>query len=136
MRLRNWQIDGFGVFHAASLPEPGLDAGFNLFLGRNESGKSTLLDFLRYTLFGYPDGRSQSPQREPLHGGSPGGTLIYEAEGSFCRLYRRPGRRNACQLLGPNEAALSEADLARHLGHVRGDVFRNVFGFSLSELQE
>jgi uncharacterized protein YhaN len=134
MRLRNWHIDGFGVFHDASLPEPGLDAGFNLFLGPNEAGKSTLLDFLHYTLFDYPR-RGQQPRHEPLFGGKHGGQLTYESDGRLCRLYRSAAKQNAFQLLDEAGTALTETDLNAHLGHLQGEVFRNIFGFSLSELQ-
>src|ERR1019366_4527011 len=106
MKIRNWQIDGFGVFAAASLPEPGLYGGFNLFVGPNEAGKSTLLDFVRYTLFGYPEGRNPLPHREPLRGGKHGGTLIYTSDGVTCHLYREPGRKNAMQLIAQDSTAL------------------------------
>jgi uncharacterized protein YhaN len=136
MKLRNWHIDGFGVFCGAALPEPGLGDGFNLLIGPNEAGKSTLLDFLRYTLFGYPSGHTRLPRREPLRGGSHGGTVIYEADGLTFQVYRDGANRRALQLRDQNDAMLTEADLARHFGHVSGNVFRNILGFSLAELQE
>jgi len=136
VKLRNWHIDGFGVFCGARLPEPGLGDGLNLFLGPNEAGKSTLLDFLRYTLLGYPGGRASLPRREPLRGGSHGGTLIYEADALTCHLHRRPGRVNAFQLRDQAGTAMTETDLASHVGHISPEVFRNIFGFSLKELQD
>jgi uncharacterized protein YhaN len=136
VKLRNWHIDGFGVFCGARLPEPGLGDGLNLFLGPNEAGKSTLLDFLRYTLLGYPGGRASLPRREPLRGGSHGGTLIYEADALMCHLHRRSGRVNAFQLRDQAGTAMTETDLAGQVGHISPEVFRNIFGFSLKELQD
>jgi uncharacterized protein YhaN len=134
MKLRNWHIDGFGVFSGAALPEPGLGDGLNLIVGPNEAGKSTLLDFLRYTLFTYPGGGSSSPRREPLNGGNHGGTLTYEVNGEIYNLFRQPGKRDAFYLRNQAGIALSTADLDRHLVGVTSEIFRNIFGFSLEEL--
>jgi uncharacterized protein YhaN len=135
MKLRNWHIDGSGVFSGATLPEPGLGDGFNFLMGSNEAGKSTLLDFLRYTLFGYPSGHSRLPRREPLRGGNHGGMLIYEADGLTYHLYREAVNRRAFQLR-QNGTQLTDTDLAQHLGHIGPELFRNILGFSLAELQD
>ena len=74
MRLSTLYINGFGQFH--DLKIDGLSSGFTLFLGMNESGKSTLLGFLRALLFGFPDGRSNENLYPPLAGGQHGGNLI------------------------------------------------------------
>lgn len=134
MKLRNWHIDGFGVFADAKLPEPGLGDGVNLFIGPNEAGKSTLLDFLRHTLFGYPSGVSLA-RRLPLRGGSYGGIVVYENDSKTFRLFRQPGKRNAFDLRDEADNAHTEEELKGHLGHVTPDVFRKIFGFSLAELQ-
>ena len=52
MRLTGIYIDGFGLFH--NLKIDGLTPELTVFLGMNESGKSTLLGFLRAVLFGFP----------------------------------------------------------------------------------
>ncbi len=135
MRLRNWQIDGFGVFLDAELPEPGLGDGFNLVVGPNEAGKSTLLDFLRYTLFGHPSGHSRLPRRVPLRGGNHSGMVVYEVDTLIYNLHRDANNKKAFQLR-QNGDQLTEDDLAHHLGHIPADVFRNLFGFSLAELQD
>ena len=111
MRLRNWRIDGFGVFLDAALPEPGLGDGFNLIVGPNEAGKSTLLDYLRYTLFGYPGGHSRLPRRIPLRGGNHSGMLVYEVDGLLYSLYRDANNKKAFQLR-QNGDQLTKADLA------------------------
>ena len=45
MRISHFHIDGFGIFHDVSVKN--LPAGFVLFSGDNEAGKSTFLSFLR-----------------------------------------------------------------------------------------
>src|SRR4029079_3579316 len=116
MKLRNWQIEGFGVFSGASLPEPGLGDGINLFIGPNEAGKTTLLDFLRFTLSDSP--RAGNRLREPLRGGNHGGTLIYETDGLQYQLSRYGANRRAFQLRDADGAELSNTDLQRHVGHI------------------
>jgi len=135
MKLRNWHIEGFGVFSRAVLPEPGLCDGLNLIVGPNEAGKSTLLDFLRYTLFGYPSGNSSLPRRLPLNGGNHGGTLQYEFNGETYDLFRQPTKKDAFELRNHSGTTLTVAELDHHLLGVTPEMFRNIFGFSLEELQ-
>ena len=64
MRIRSFHIDAFGTLRdvtAEGLPEAGA-----VFLGHNEAGKSTLLDFFRSTLVGYPRTRdARVARRQP-----------------------------------------------------------------------
>ena len=64
-------IDGFGIFNSFS--SKNLKKGINILLGDNETGKSTLLKFLKYTLFGYP--RLKDQRMAPLYGGDHGGRI-------------------------------------------------------------
>ena len=73
MKLKGFYIDGFGLF--SDLRIEGLSSGITVFLGENESGKSTMLGFIRSILFGFPDGRSSENPYLPLSGGSHGGSL-------------------------------------------------------------
>jgi uncharacterized protein YhaN len=52
MRLTGWHVDAFGVLHDVGVRD--LPAGLVVLHGPNASGKSTLLAFLRRTLFGHP----------------------------------------------------------------------------------
>ncbi len=72
MRILGFHIDGFGVFHEVSLQD--LPKGLALFVGRNESGKTTLMEFIRTVLFGFSR-RGNSNDYPPLAGGRHGGTL-------------------------------------------------------------
>ena len=46
------QIDGFGIFSAKKVK--GMSSGLNIIYGPNEFGKTTLLEFIRCMLFGFP----------------------------------------------------------------------------------
>ena len=70
MYLSHVHIDGFGVLSGQTITD--LPQGCSIFLGHNEAGKSTCLDFLRVALTGYPDPRSKEAKDRPyapLRGG-------------------------------------------------------------------
>ena len=72
MKITDIHVDGFGVWNSMSVDE--LSDGATLFFGRNEAGKTTLMQFIRAALYGF------SPDRRrlylpPVHGGIPGGML-------------------------------------------------------------
>ena len=80
MYIESFRIDGFGIFSGVQVDS--LPPGLSIFLGRNEAGKSTCLEFLRSMLTGYPDPRSREARHSyaPLRGGQPGGGLVLRAE--------------------------------------------------------
>ena len=136
MHLRSFFIDQFGIFSQTRVED--LPPGLTIFLGRNEAGKSTCLEFLRAMLTGYPDARSREGRRLPQpRGGQGGGSveLITETEGRL-RLTRRPGAGNGILTLTGDDGQPREPEvLERLLCGISRDVFRSVFGFSLTELQ-
>ncbi|HTW99838.1 MAG TPA: AAA family ATPase [Acidimicrobiales bacterium] len=132
MRLGGWHVEGYGVLagaRASDLPE-----GLCVVSGPNEAGKSTLLDFLRGVLFGFPDRRSRLPYREPLRGGRHGGRVeLVDDDGARFVLSRWVGGR-APELDGPDGRPAGEAELRRLLGGADAELFRSVFAFGLGEL--
>jgi len=131
MRIEAIHIDGFGVFHDACLRH--LSPRLTVFHGPNESGKSTLLAFLRFVFFGFPDKRSRANRYPPLRAGSAHGGSVVLADGEERYLLQRHDR---LQLTKPDGDAGEEADLHRLLGSLGRETFRNVFAFSLQELQQ
>ena len=137
MRIRSFHIDAFGTLRdvtAEGLPEAGA-----VFLGHNEAGKSTLLDFFRSTLVGYPRTRDARERgylagQSGLLGGSL--TLFSDARGGDIRLIRRPNVAKGEPLLTDAQGRpLDPALWERLLGGVTREVYASVYGFSLSELQ-
>ena len=132
MKIRGWQVEGFGVlsnYHIADLPD-----GLVLVHGPNEAGKSTLLSFLRGVLFGFPDRRGNEPLYPPLRGGRHGGALLLEGPDGVYRVDRSGGRRGPLAIVRPDGAEGSENDLQQLLGGADRQLFRSVFAFSLQEL--
>lgn len=135
MRLLSFHADGFGIL--AQTGAEGLGPGINIFLGDNEAGKSTCLAFLRAMLTGYPSGRKERQAGQPLRGGQAGGSLTLESGShGLLHLHRRPGPGSGrLQLTGPDGAPVPESLLEQIFRGIDRQVYRNVFGFSLGELQ-
>lgn len=135
MKISEFFINGFGIF--ADKRVSGLSPGVNLFSGDNEAGKSTLLAFFRAILFGFETGHSKANQYKPLSGGEHGGVVTLElSTGSSYRVERRPGTANGrVSVTMPNRDVVGEEILPQLFPGVTKDLYRNVFAFSLDELQ-
>ncbi|WP_165065555.1 AAA family ATPase [Desulfovibrio sp. ZJ200] len=137
MHIRSFHIDGFGIF--SDVRVEALSPGLSVFLGQNEAGKSTCLEFLRAMLTGYPDPRSREARRShaPLRGGTTGGSLVLCAEGREpLHLTRRPGGNGGVLTVSGADGTMLQPELLQQLLFgVSREVYRNVFGFSLSELE-
>jgi len=136
MRLESLYINGFGLFH--DLKIEGLSSGLTLFLGDNESGKSTLLGFIRAILFGFPDRRSNENLYPPLAGGRHGGNISFSIDGNQSYVVERyPGARGGkVDVLKPDQTHGSKEFLNSLLGIGNRTLFNNIYAFSLSELQD
>lgn len=131
MRIEAIHIDGFGVFHDACLDH--LSPRLTVFHGPNESGKSTLLAFLRFVFFGFPKKQKLANHYPPLRAGSAHGGSVVLTDGEERFRLERHGK---LQITKPDGDAGEEADLHRLLGSIGWETFRNVFAFSLQELQQ
>jgi uncharacterized protein YhaN len=135
VRLTAIHIDGFGIFHDLDLVR--LSPGLNVFLGENESGKTTLLAFFRTILFGFPPGQRRENLYPPLKGGRHGGRLaLMGQEGEAYAITRHHGRkRGPVTVTLPDGSQGAEEVLRQLTGAATEDLFRSVFAFSLLELQ-
>ena len=136
MRIRDLRIDGFGRF--ANLQLGPFNRPVTVFHGPNEAGKSTLLEFIRRVLFGFPDGRSRLNPYPPLAGGRHGGrvTILSDA-GEVVTIHRSQGARGGVVTLSTELGRpLPSYDLPRLLGHHSRDVFQRVFAFTVDELHD
>ena len=135
MRIRDLHIEGFGRF--ADWRRGPFERPVTLFRGNNEAGKSTLLEFIRRLLFGFPANVGAVNPYPPLDGGRHGGrlTLVSEA-GEAVVVERFKGAGGGLRLTDPNGATLPNAELQRLLGHHTQAVFQSVFAFTLDELHD
>ena len=133
MRLEELYLDGFGHFHQRAIGP--ISGHITVFYGPNEAGKSTLLAFIRAVLFGFP--RAYNSHYPPQGGGRHGGrAVVSDDAGSVFTVERYAGSRSGVSVAtahGP--APNADALLQRLTGNATPDLFRNVFAFSLDELQ-
>lgn len=142
MRIVSMQVQGFGSLRERQLDT---DSSLVLFYGANEAGKSTLMGFVRAVLFGFPTRQSRLERYEPLGGGAHGGALtLLDEQGQLIRVerYDAPaagGKRASAGLvkvtLGDGTTG-GEDLLNTLLGGLSADLFRSLFAFGLTELQE
>ena len=133
MRIEELYLDGFGHFHQRSFGP--VERPVTVFYGPNEAGKSTLLAFIRAILFGFPTRfNSHYP---PLAGGRHGGRIALSDDGGVSYgVERYAGARGGLSIASA-DGPMSNADavMRRLTGNATPDLFRNIFAFSLDELQ-
>ena len=76
MRIRELHIDGFGRFSGVEYGP--LEGSVTVFYGPNEAGKSTLLEFVRRVLFGFPRRSGRVNAYPAMAGGRYGGRIAIE----------------------------------------------------------
>ncbi|MDR6549020.1 AAA family ATPase [Paenibacillus qinlingensis] len=142
MRIIAIQVDGFGSLRDRQLHT---DGNLAVFYGANEAGKSTLMGFVRAVLFGFPTRTNRSERYEPLGGGAHGGALtLLDEQGQRMRVerYDAPatgGKRASAGLVKVTLAdgtTGGEELLNTLLGGLSADLYRSLFAFGLTELQE
>mgnify|MGYP001198934757 CR=1 FL=1 len=104
----------------------------------NEFGKTTVLEFIRRILFGFPKRKSTGINSYlPQKGGTHGGHLLCElSSGEIIRIHRTPGPNGGrVTVFGGNGSIQRQEPLSALLGHASSDLFHNIFAFSLDELQ-
>ncbi len=136
MKIKEIFIDGFGPFKGKSFGP--LHSPVVIMYGPNEAGKSTLLNFVRTILFGFPLTKRDT-YYPALNGGQHGGNIVVTTENSSEYTIKR--------YVGPKGGEVSifdskvgeihsQAKLDEICGHASQDLFNNIFAFSLDELQK
>lgn len=134
MRIRDINIDRFGVWRGLALPLD--ERGVTVFYGPNEAGKSTLMHFVRGTLYGFnPQGRQISRQGLSTEGK---GALRITHNGHEHTVSREAdaGQRGRVRVDDLDWGTLSEDRVSAFLGGTSESMFENLFAIGLQELQE
>ena len=133
MRIEELYLDGFGHFNQHAIGP--VSSTVTVFYGPNEAGKSTALAFIRAVLFGFP-ARFNS-HYPPLAGGRHGGRItLRDDAGVVYTVERHAGSRGGLAVATPDGPVSNPSALMQRLtGNATPDLFRNVFAFSLDELQ-
>lgn len=144
MNIEQLKISGFGRLHNREIE---LAEGVTVLYGRNEAGKSTMLQFIRSMLFGIPGRGNPRERYEPVQGGLHGGILTARDRDGGSWTIRRytsgesQGRSEKLNisLSRPDGTIqeLAQPELERQLlGGISRSMFRQLFAVSLTELQE
>jgi uncharacterized protein YhaN len=134
MKIENLHIDGFGVWNDKTWTP--LSPGLSVFHGPNETGKSTLMAFIRSILFGL-DRRGQARRYEPLNGGTHGGWLDVTIDGRPVRIERKAGKHvRGTVTIYDGDTTGGDVELERLLGGTTRTLYHNVFAFGLEELEQ
>jgi len=135
MEIREIQIDGFGVFSANKLK--GVSSGLNIIYGPNEFGKTTLLEFIRCMLFGFPGKNQKINQYTPVNGGCLGGVLKCAlASGQLISVDRQAGKKDGPVIRTESTENQGQSYLDSLLGYATKDVFKNLYAFTIDELHD
>lgn len=102
MKIKSLNLISYGKFKDFKLE---LSDGVNLICGKNESGKSTIMSFIRAMIYGF-SGRGMSPENNerkrylPWGGTSMSGEIcLSDDKGNTVRVYRKSGRSQGLDLL-------------------------------------
>ena len=136
MRLKKIYIDGFGVYRDRSFETTA--ASVSVFYGPNEAGKTTLAEFIRTMLFGFPR-QNEDAYIPRLAGGEHGGRLEIESdegEGYTFERYRTDSGRRGTRFTVVNEAheSLSQDVIDKLRAHQTREAFKEVYAFELDDL--
>ena len=153
MKITSLEIERFGLWSGLTLPN--FSDGINVFYGANEAGKSTLLEFIRATLYGFGNDRQRfiripcktdQPRNTDTHIElSPcvisGGILEVDSRGGeHYRLRRmfmpdRTGSDDQIDIQTADGTKQGSQFLRSLVSGVDEQTFNNIFAISLDELQ-
>ena len=121
MKITDLQLQQYGIYHDASW-QPS-QTSLNIVMGENESGKTTMLRFIRDMLFGYGRGKWQ---------GRKGNMGFVRSDGQFYRVFRNEKEQ---WVENANHVKFTE-DLPAAWWHgLNRSIYEKIFAVGLEDLQ-
>ncbi|TAJ43979.1 ATP-binding protein [Methanofollis fontis] len=133
MKIEEIYVDGFGHFHNTKLDV--LSPHLTVITGPNEAGKSTLLEFIRRMLFGFPSRKQGQNSYPPLNGGDMGGWLRLTTPEEGTVLLERSDKRAEPSLVSV-DGSPAGCTLPDLIGTADRQFFENVYAFGIGELND
>jgi uncharacterized protein YhaN len=134
VHLTGWHVDAFGVLRDVGVR--GLPPGLVVLQGPNAAGKSTLLAFIRRTLFGHPHGNRRGVNHYlPPEGDRRGGRLFLDADGEVV-VERHAGPGGGVRVVVGDGRVGGESTIAELTGGCDEQLFNAVFAFDLADLAD
>jgi uncharacterized protein YhaN len=134
MKLLQVEIEGFGDLRDRRFGP--LAPQLNVVFGPNESGKTTLLNFIRTMLLGFP--RTWKTFYKPNDGARHGGSVLFkDEEGHLFTLHRHAGANGGTLRLteGSHDVKDPALRVSKMMGELSSSTYNSVFAFGLEELQ-
>lgn len=129
MIIKNIYIEGYGIY-ANQLIE-NLPAGLVVFAGQNESGKSTLMQFIRTVFYGNKP-RTKNPYK-PVRGGNFGGKLDIVLDDNQQYTIRRD--QKGVTVFSADGTSLGLDPSKVWLGGLERETYESIFSVGLQDLQ-
>ena len=133
MKIKEIYMEGFGHFHQRNIGP--MMSPITIIHGPNETGKTTLLAFIRTMLFGFPRiyKNFYPPGDDWRHGGR---ISLLDGAGDDFVVERFTGKGGKAKVTTPN-GIWEDGDmvLGQLIGNISLDIFKSVFAFNLDELQ-
>ncbi len=135
MIIKDLHIDGFGIFCDTDIKN--LEHGINVVYGPNEFGKTTLLEFIRRVLFGFPNKKNRVNMYPALNGGNYGGHLSCAMDDGRIIVVSRHGttKGGTVKVEDGEHIFQGQHELDLLLG-TSVNFFRNVYAITIDEIQE
>ena len=123
MRICEIHIEEFGGLKNKHVT---LDSGFNLLCGTNESGKTTLCNFIKYIFYGFSGSDERAEMSNFKTGASSGYIIIDEGNGVKYRIARRDSEKSKGRINVIKEPEGSEFTIWKDYALTPGDYFFGV----------
>ncbi|WP_257349449.1 ATP-binding protein [Pseudalkalibacillus decolorationis] len=134
MKVQKLQIYGFGRFSDESFSFE--QTGIHVVYGNNESGKSTILAFIEYMLFGFPKRTEKRIRYEPKTTQAYGGKITLDTEKyGLVTIERKGNSTGSVHIIREDGTEEKEAFLQTLLTEVNHLTYQNIFSFNLDGLQ-
>ncbi|MCC6351171.1 MAG: AAA family ATPase [Fimbriimonadaceae bacterium] len=130
MVLRNLNVRAFGVLENQEVK--GLSPAINLFIGRNESGKTTLMRFIEFILFGFPRRFGGNRYDPPGSEHQSGSLEVLLREGSLVSIQRN---LNECRIRDAAGIVQVAEPSALYFRGIDRDAFERIYCVELEELK-
>ncbi|MFE7061510.1 AAA family ATPase [Sutcliffiella sp. NPDC057660] len=132
MKIKSLEIYGFGKLENVKIDE--FSQGIQVFYGRNEAGKSTLMAFIHAILFGFPLKNQTELRYEPKKGYKYGGRLIMETkEGKLLTIERVAGK-SAGDVTVIDEKGMN-LSIDSVLAGIDRSIYKGIFSFNIMDVQ-
>lgn len=134
MKIKQVVISGFGRL---SQQQFDFTDDFQVIVGHNESGKSTLRAFIVGMLFGFPTKKGHTNVYDPKDGSQYGGSLVADFDGTVVRITRLGRTQSELSITYlSNQISVVDPEkwLSEHLAPLTREMFDHIFNFSQQDL--